>query len=282
VRFNIGSNCALARHFVFLAPSRAVDPGFGDIRVDRTYHDALLGSAQRLRAAAYIENGAVGPEQLTCDGRFVQEFDRDAWHLVTVEADGRVSACARYALHENTVRFTELGVSRSALAQSEVWGHKLRAAVEEELHTARRRSFRYAEVGGWAIETALRCTTEAVRMMLAFYALSEWFGGVLGIGTAKRLCSAPVLKRIGGWPMSYAGCDLPAYYEPQYRDELEVIRFDSSRPNTKYRSSLDSLQSTLPTIPVVARSALRPLAPPCEANRSAPQLLLAFQAETAC
>jgi hypothetical protein len=69
-------------------------------------------------------------------------------------------------MHQDNVEFSDLMVSHSALAKSDRWGSALRETVEAQIATARRRNVRFAEIGGWAIARDLRCTTEAIRMLV--------------------------------------------------------------------------------------------------------------------
>lgn len=248
---NITAN--LSRRLILLAPPSADTTGFREIETNQKRYASLVAGLQRLRGRVYLQI-ALDPKHVASDGRHIQSVDQRAWHLVAVNPRDEVVGCARYTLHENTVSYSELGVSRSALARSGEWGERLREAIESELATARDRSFRYAELGGWALSTALHCTTEAFRMMLTFYALSDWFGGVLGITTARTACSAPILRRIGGQPVCSRGVELPTYIDPDYHDELQVLKFDSSRPSSKFRGSISEFISSLSRIPVVAAS----------------------------
>jgi hypothetical protein len=89
-------------------------------------------------------------------------------------------------------------------------------------------------------------------MVLTTYALAQLFGGALGISTVTtRHCSASILRRIGGGRLSYGGTGLPAYYDPQYKCDMEILRFDSSRPNPRYRAWIEECRNFLMTVPVV-------------------------------
>jgi hypothetical protein len=255
MRLGITSNGVFSRRLVLLAPSGSNTSGFCKTEGDSHKHRSLMSAAQRLRANVYLEINAVERSQLSPDGRHVQAQDDHAWHLLSVTGESDVAACVRYNPYENSVSYSDLGVSHSALAKCATWGAKLRTAVEGEIGSARRRQLGYAELGGWAIAPALRCGTEALRMMLAAYALSAKLGGALCITTAKRTCSAPILRRVGGQPIAVDGCELPAYYDDNYKCELEVIRFDSSRPNPKFRSSINDLSSILSSVPVISADA---------------------------
>ena len=252
MKLGIGSNGVLARRFVLLAPPHSDTSGFRKVESNHHRHRSLMGAAQRLRANVYMEIDAVQKAQLSPDGRHVQAHDDHAWHLLSVTRAGEVAACVRYTPHENHVSYSDLGVSHTPLAKCDVWGNRLREAVENDLASARRRQVGYAELGGWAIAPVLRCGTEALRMMLAAYALSAKLGGAICITTAKKACSAPILRRVGGRAVETNGCELPAYYDHQYKCELEILRFDSMKPNPKYRGRIDHLYSELASVPVVS------------------------------
>jgi len=182
-------------------------------------------------------------------------IDSESWNLLAVEADGSVCGCVRYRNHPNTSSFDELWVRNSALAKSGNFGFNLRRAVETELRVARMRQVSYVEVGGWAIAAEHRCTTEALRIALATYAMARALGGCLGITTATvRHSSSSILRRIGGSSLQHGGDALPAYYDPQYRCEMEVLRFDSARPAPKYAAWVDQLREDLRDVPVICRT----------------------------
>lgn len=255
-----GIGSALRRRFVLLAPHRFRDACFSDIGVDASLHRRLLAEAQRLRGKIYQQIGAIDHSELLADGRHVQADDSRSWHLLTLDTRGRVAACTRYLSHPNTVSFSQLTVSRSAIANSDIWGPRFRQAIQTELALARRRNWSYVEMGGWVISETLRCTTEAVRMVLAAYGLAQLLGGALGIATVTRHGSSPILRRIGGESLRSRGVDMPAYYEPQYRHEIEILRFDSARPNTRYASWVEDSRAYLEQVPVIcAKPADKPL-----------------------
>ncbi len=242
------------RKNLLLSPSPVTRGTFTNVVVDSTRHGNRLAEAQQLRGRIALHEGAVDAAQLTPDGRHVQSADQHSWHLLTLDAAGRVAACMRYQPHRKGAGFHDLAISQSALAQSETWGGDLRKAVEADLHDARRRGCSYVEMGGWVIAEALRCTTEALRMIATAYAFAQLCGGALGISTAStRRCSSAILKRIGGQQMRAGGVELPSFYDAHYRCHMEVLRFDSSRPNPRYRKWMDACRSGLRDVPVICR-----------------------------
>ncbi len=241
-----------SRSFVLLAPQREYPRQFVDIYGDRKLYAHVLAEVQRFRGKVYVSEGNLLPGDLSIEGRHVQSADYKGWHLVTLDENNSVAACARMIFHDHSSRFSDLLVSHSALSRSDRWGSLLRQAVEAEIGSARRRQIRFGELGGWAVARHLRCTAEAVRLVLAGYALGQVLGGVLGLSTVNvRHHSASILRRIGGLPLLAGGVELPAFYEPQYRAELEILLFDAHQPNPRYENHIQQCRTALAEIMVI-------------------------------
>jgi hypothetical protein len=120
---------------------------------------------------------------------------------------------------------------------------------------ARRHGLQYAELGGWAVAREHRRTGEGLLLALAAYSLGKAFGGALGLTTATvRHASATILRRLGGASLEVDGRAVPAYYDPRYRCDMELLRFDSRQPNPKYGPIIDELKQRLATVPVIAHT----------------------------
>jgi len=238
---------------VLLSPSKTLVPDcFGRVTADTAQRNKLLVAMQRLRGRVYLEDGAIEAGQLT-DGRHRVDIDEGSWHLLVVGEDEQVRGCVRFHAYPETTRFLQLNVSRSPLAYSEEWGGRLKAAVESELALSRRLDLPCVEIGGWALAEELRGTGEAVRMALAMYSLSQALGGSVGISTVtRRHCSASILRRIGGRSLQHAGLELPPYDDPQFKCEMEVLRFYSWAPNPRYKVWIEEIRQELRAIPVLA------------------------------
>lgn len=238
---------------VLLAPAAThVPTAFEAVEVDAARHAALLTTVQHLRGTTYLRDGAITPGQLTTDGCHVQAADDPSWHVVSVRPDGRVMACARFRVHAADAAPESLGVWSSALARSAAWSTRLRDAIESDMTLARLRGVAYAEVGGWAVAEEWRCSTQAATTALSTYALAEALGGCLGITTATvRHCSARILRKLGGRSLQAGPDPVPAYFDPQYGCEMEILRFDSRAPGRKYDLHVARLARTLRTMPVV-------------------------------
>jgi len=241
------------RRLFLLAPPGQLPFHFRQVTADADLHADVLARVQQFRGQVYLQEGNLAPEDLTRDGRHIQAADAKSWHLFTMNNRNEVEACGRLLPHPENVDFGDLGVAHSSLAQSKEWGPVLRAAVDEEVRTARHRGVRFVEFGGWAVSRQLRCSTEAVRMCLAWYALCQAIGGTIGLATANtgHHCST-ILRRMGGRPLERAGQPIPSYYEPRYRAELEILRFDSAEPNPRYAAQIERSLHALGTVMVIS------------------------------
>ena len=176
-----------------------------------------------------------------------------------VDRARRVTGCAWYLEHRSDVRVRDLRVRNSPLARMSEWRGKLWKGVEAELNRARAAQLNYAEVGGWAVSEQSRCTSEGLVLALAGYSLGRICGDCLGITTATvRHCSSSILRRLGGAPLQTEGGAIPSYYDPRYKCEMEILRFDSRSP-TRNTASIEGLREKMATVPVIMREAAAPV-----------------------
>jgi hypothetical protein len=252
MRFVPNADFASGR-LVVLAPADCEVPdSFVQVEENLERHEMLLAEMQALRGARYLRDGAITPLQLSADGRHRVVADEKSWHLLAVNSAGSVCGGARCRKTSNRIEFSDLAISVSSLAQSDLWGIKLRAAVESDLELARRKDVAYMEFGGWAVAEESCCTTEALRIALGVYSLSRSLGGCVGITAAtRRHHSSSILRRIGGRPLTADGVELPPYYDPQYACEMEMLRFESEFPNPRYEFWIEEIRAHLLTSPVV-------------------------------
>jgi hypothetical protein len=241
------------RSLILLAPFGVrPTPRFVDLVGDRRIFDNVLAAMQRFRGEVYVSEGHLSPSELSFGGRHIHAADSKSWHLLTLDEHGSVAACGRLVLHPHDAGFPDLLVSHSALAHSERWGCHLRRVVEGQIQSTRVRGIQFAELGGWAVARQLRCTTEAVRLVLAGYALGQILGGVAGLSTANtENHSSSILRRIGGIPLATDETPFPPFYEPQYRRKLEILRLDSFRPNPRYETWIQECRAALERVTVI-------------------------------
>lgn len=260
------------QRLVLLAPAcTAVPEYFRNVTVDPRRHARHLREIQRMRGGIYLNDGAVQVDELSSEGLHETPEDDNSWHLVMFRAGRQPSSCVWYMEHENTAGFDELRVRHCPLNQVSPWRETLARAVAAELAHARRERLQYAEVGGWAVAPESRCTSEGLLLALAAYSLGRIFGGALGMTTATvRHASSTILKRIGGSPLDAGGAELPAYFDPKYDCHMELLRFDSRRPNPKYALLIELLRHQLKKVEVVAADSVTAAAPLPWATRSIP------------
>ena len=248
---------SLDQRLILLAPTARVPGFFKNVEHDPSLHHRLVRDMQKLRGKIYLKDGALGRNELTPDGLHDTAEDHKSWHLLMVDQCRRVTGCAWYLEHSSSVSVDDLRVRTTPLARSSEWRSKLWKGVESELKRARRERLRYAEVGGWAVSESSRCTSEGLVLALAGYSLGRICGGCLGITTATvRHCSSSILRRIGGAPLAADGDPVPSYFDPRYGCEMEILRFDSRRPNPKFNDLIEKLRERMSSVSIVAPAAL--------------------------
>ena len=267
---------AIDRRLVLVAPRHAT-PSIGDhfenITYDSSARERFVREMQVLRGSVYLQEGNLTAHDLSADGRHETAEDARSWHLLWRDQAGAVTSCAWYLEHEDASSLHDLRVRHCPLAQNAEWQEPLRIAVESELARARREGLRYAEVGGWAVSKARRCTSEGLVLALAAYGLCRNLGGALGITTANvKHSSSSILRRLGGAYLEVGGSPLPAYFDEHYNAPIELLRFDSRRPSSKYRGLIEMLGERLRNVPVYAATPIPVYATAGFSSRVAPAI----------
>src|SRR5262249_24918528 len=240
------------RGFVLLAPERSSAMPFHEFIDDPARRQRLLARAQRLRGEIYVRDGAIRPWELSADGRHIQPADHLSWHLLTLDEHEEVMACIRYFAHRPDVSFSDLAISQSAVARSRKLGPTVREAIQGELAYARQRGFYYVELGGWAISEEMRCSAEALRMLLTVFALAQSMGGALGVSNATtRHHSSSILRRVGGRPLAARGVSLPSYVDSHNNGEMNLLTSVPPPPNAHYRRWISECRSASPELRVI-------------------------------
>jgi hypothetical protein len=257
------SVAAVDQRMILLAPPNARIPAaFDSVEVNGRRHADLVSEMQQLRGGIYLRDGAVNANQLS-GGRHQTPEDERSWHLLMVDEQQRIDACVWYMEHPSTVAVDRLRVRNCPLAHDSASRPALWKAVEAELDRARSERIGYAELGGWAVSERSRCTSEGLVLALAGYSLGQLLGGALGMTTATvRHCSSTILRRLGGSDLKAGTETIPSYYDPRYKCEMELLRFDSRRPNAKYKGLVDVLCEKLSEVMVISPTARTVAQPP--------------------
>ena len=74
------------------------------------------------------------------------------------------------------------------------------------------------------------------------------------------------MKRLGGDRFDVDGKVLPPYFDQRYQCLMELLRFDSRKPNSKYLGLIDQVRDTLQKITVIARESITVAARPAFAH----------------
>jgi len=244
---------------VLLAPPMAnLSEVFQSVKVDCLQHERFLAEVQRLRGRVYLNDGAIEERQLSADGRFVHPHDESSWQLLVTDSIGQVSGCLRYRLADEAP-FDDLDLAQSALACSDKWGGRLQRAVEDQKADAQRREIKFAELGGWALLEEMRGSRLALGMALTVFALGQLLGGAVATTTATtRHRSSTILKKVGGSGLVSDGLELPPYYDPRYKCQMEILGFDAHRPNPKYKVWVDDCRRHLANLTVICPEPVYP------------------------
>jgi hypothetical protein len=244
---------SVERRLVLVAPpDSGLTGAFRNVDVNPLLHAQLVGDVQTLRGNVYLEDGAITRTQLV-DGRHVTPEDGRSWHLLALNKNRQISACAWYLQHDGFTTVQSLRVRSCPLASAVGVADRFKTAIELELRRARSENLKYAEVGGWAVSKDSRCTSEGLLLALAAYSLGKIAGGALGLTTATvRHASSAILRRLGGSHLEVGGSTVPPYYDPRYKCEMELLRFDSRRPDPKYAPLIDMMAARLRDVLVVA------------------------------
>ena len=249
--------------FVVLPPrGLPVASQFRNVQIDSLRYGGLLADMQRFRGRVYLKDGAIHASDLI-DGGHKLSIDEHSWHVRSLDSGGRIRGCLRYLAHRNARSLDDLWVRDAALADCPTFGSHFRRAVEAEIRHAREMKLGFGEVGGWAVGEAFRRTLEPLRVILTSYALGQLLGGCTGVATATfRHGSAGILRRIGLDPLQWGGAALPPYYDKRYGCQMEVLRFDTRSPHSKYQGQVAELSAALAESPVIRGDALETVGAP--------------------
>jgi hypothetical protein len=246
------SIASIERRLVLLAPAGSIAAPFGNVTSDGARHASLLSDMQRLRGGIYLEDGAITHDHLTADGRHRTPEDDASWHLLMVDGTKRITSCVWYRQHAHNASIDQLRVRECPLRRDDTWRHVVTRAVEAQMAQARMESLRYVEVGGWAVSKQARGAVEGLVLALGAYSLGRMFGGALGLTTATvRHCSSRILRRLGGAHLEIDGTIVPPYYDPRYDCTMELLRFDSRRPDSRYARLVEALGTKLEEVEVL-------------------------------
>jgi len=247
---------AADQRVVLLAPpTAAIPPTFDNVDVNPARHADLLTQMQRLRGSVYLSDGAVDADELTVDGLHKTSADDRSWHLLMVDDLGRVTACIWYLQHApHASSIDRMRLKDCPLTGDPIWGDTLELAIKNDIEMAAQAGISYGEAGGWAVAKDNVCISEGLVLALGCFSLARALGDCLCVSTATvRHCSSTILRRLGGGNLRADGRIVPTYYDPRYKCEIELLRFDSRYANPKYAPFVEALKNKLLSAMVVTQ-----------------------------
>jgi hypothetical protein len=240
--------------FMMLAPDNAVvPPSFSVTICEPEAHSRIRSEMQVMRGAVALAEGAIGLEDLDANFRYQMPGDSNSWHLLRIGDNGRIRGCARILVHPPNVAFSRLRISSSAVAKSREWGRQVRSAVEQEIAQTGNSGITLVEPGGWVLDEELRGGPDAVSIALSAFAWSRLMGGCLAFVTATvKHGSSSMLRRLGASHLTYAGTQIPRYYDPAYRCEMELLKINTNSLNPRFEAAMARLTESLALSPVLS------------------------------
>ena len=237
------------RLILIAPPEREIPSTFQNICRDAQRHQSYLHDVQRFRGGIYLGDGAI--RSLSHDGRHQTPEDDRSWHVLRLDEQDRITACIWYLEHHGPMSIDRLRVSDCPLMDHQDWSGQLHGAMASEFGRARAEGVPYAEIGGWAVASGRRCSVEGIMLALSAFSLGRIFGGAIGMAAATaRHASATILRRLGGSLLECDGREVPAYFDPRYGCEMELLRFDSRRTHPRYDHMVEALADRLSRVAV--------------------------------
>jgi hypothetical protein len=217
-------------------------------------YEEMVHEIQRFRGSIYLEDGTIPASALDAQGRHRTPLDYNSWHFVLMNQGTRIAGCMRATLHTSSSPVSNLKLHEVISRMSDEQGKRYGAAVQSFLGEAFESSCNVIEAGGWAVRKELRNSRIAPVLALACWSLGRLLGNSRMIGFAGRCNhSAEILRRLGGFPLTYHGAELGAFYDEHHQCEGEFLGFDCWQVPEVYEQTVedikDYLQKALITVP---------------------------------
>lgn len=211
-------------------------------------HKAAISDVQRFRGCVYVADGAIPASALDDEGRHYQEFDFENYHLCLRNSDRGIQGSFRLSFYEPEATAEDLRLFELVDRMPTDFVHDCRAALEALFVSSHAEGIHLVEAGGWAVAEELRQSRAAILTPLAGWALCQIKGNALVAAAATtRHHSSAILKRIGGFSLMNDGEELPPFMDDYHGCEMQLLGFDSRKPDPKYEKMVADLKSFLLT-----------------------------------
>jgi hypothetical protein len=209
-------------------------------------HCDAISEVQRFRGRVYFADSAIPASALDEKGRHSQDFDFENYHLCLRKLDGRIVACLRMRLHERAAEVRDLWLHDLITRMHPELTESCYAALNSLFELSKRDNVRIGEVGGWAVDAEFRNQRVSTLLPIAGWSLYQLIGDALVVASATtRHHSSAILKRIGGFALMLEDEQLPSFMDDFHGCEMELLGFDSRRPDPKYKKLVAELKELL-------------------------------------
>jgi hypothetical protein len=238
----------LSRHIVILAPAGRIPRNLESASYAGSLsYQALLAGMQKLRGTAYLKEGVLGEHDLTSDGRYIAQFDAASWHILIVHQQEVIGSISYEPI-------SKVSTSHLPPGQSAEWSAMARLVVEEQIDHTHRTGLPFVVVRDWVMVEDLRCSTEAIRLLLVVFALARYLGGASGLAIASsRHSVAAIFRRVGFSTFIAIDSEVARVFDPKLRCEVELLRFHSELLNPRYLGWVREFErAIIASIPVIS------------------------------
>jgi hypothetical protein len=219
----------------------------------RCTHAESIRDIQRFRGAIYLADGAIPASALDEEARHRTDGDQEAFHFLLIDSGKTISGAIRLQFNEPSKGMEDSRIHEVIKRIPNDFRPSYDGALRQFISQVQGSDLKLGEVGGWAVKQELRRSIGAIILPLAAWAYCQLAGDAFILATATcRHLSARILTRMGGFALSHGGQELPPFYDPYYGCEMQLLGFDSRKPNPKYEPIIaelkDGLGNKLPTV----------------------------------
>jgi hypothetical protein len=212
---------------------------------DEELYRQTLDDIQRFRGAVYVDEGALAATALDDQGRHRESIDERSWHLFLLGRSGLLGGCIRVTRYENRPLCRELKAHALIERMEPAAAAKYQAAVQAFVDQTYQAGLSLYEIGGWAVAPEFRHSRKALMLALACWALPGLTGPGWALTTSTaRHRSADMMRWLGGSRLSHDGAELPAFFDPYYGCDMEILGFDR-HPHGDYGKTAEDVEDFL-------------------------------------
>jgi len=236
-------------NLIVLAPPGKT-PEFGTVSTDLSRRNHFLAEACRVRARAYLKDGAILPEHVDGQGGFRLPIDENSWHLLALDDDENAVATLRLMsmpVDCGKRRGNLPHVGESLRRANPDWGHRFAAerfVAQLGLAFGQTRE-EFGIVGGWAVDPACENYRPGASMALGAWAICRLIkmSGALGIASERHDAHGQ-LMRTGAVPIKTSTGE-SLYYDSAYGCRVGLLGFWVYRESHALRRKVDRFEEKL-------------------------------------